>query len=296
MKIAVFIAAMLAPVVASAAATDATEWQAQPSGGHDTYRAGGLSLTFKTRKFHDSEAAPVLTIRAKGMEAFVFRGQKSLLPASAYFTVERVDPRAPYPQVLLSTFTGGAHCCSEFVLIESDGTQWKAIRLGLWDGDGLVKRPVDVDGDGIVDLEFADNRFLYAFAGYAGSSPPPRFFNVIGGKVVDVSAYPRYRRFFERDMEEVKAGCAQHLNGPCAAYVADAARLHRLGEAWTFMLANYDKTDTWELQPRCRKRGERLPCRSGRREPKDYPEGLRWYLEDIGYIRTATGEKWHSAH
>jgi hypothetical protein len=296
MRIVVFIAALLASLPAYAAAEDATQWQSQEHGGHDTYRVSGLSLTFKTQKFKDSEAAPVLTIRAKGMEPFVFRGQKSFLPASAYFAVERVDPRAPGPQVVLSTYTGGAHCCSDYVLIEGEGTRWTVVRLGLWDGDGLVRRPVDVDGDGIVDLAFGDNRFLYAFDNYALSFEPPQILNVIGGKVVDVSASPRYRKEFESDMAFVGPQCTKHLNGACAVYVADAVRLHRFEKAWTFMLASYDKASTWTLPDSCRKRGERLPCRSGRRRAKNYPEALRWFLEDIGYIRATKGERWHSAH
>ena len=266
------LALLLALAVPSAA--EVVSWH----GTRETFHVQGLTLTLSAQ-----ETRPVIAVRAKGETPFVFRGAEGFSPASAQFQVVRVDPRDPNPQILFASNTGGAHCCAEFVLIEHVGTRWKAVELGPWDGDGLVRPETDVDGDGIVDLAFRDNRFLYAFDAYAWSWPPPLFLNVTGGRVVDVSRAPRYRAFFARDMAEAKKHCAGHANGACAAYVADAARVGRLDEAWTFMLASFRRDDNWDYPTRCKGRNR---CKA----PKDYPQALRWFLEDHGYIER--GKQW----
>lgn len=263
---------------------EATEWTAERKGARETFHVQDLTLTLASREVEDGQAAPVITVRAKGLPPFSVRGQEGFSPASAQFQVAHFDPAAAGAQVLFASFTGGAHCCSEFVLIERLGGRWKALKLGLWDGDGLVRPEKDVDGDGIIDIAFADNSFLYAFDGYAGSFPPPLFLNVIAGKAVNVSREPRYRKLFESDMEDAKKLCADHGNGGCAGYVADAARAGRFDEAWKFMLAHYtpDRDLMWPTF--CRKRGETPPCKSGEAEFKDYPQALHRFLEDRGYI------------
>jgi hypothetical protein len=268
--------ALLLMLAAWPSSAGVIQWEAAKKGASKTFRIQGLTLTLKAHEADEDQAAPVIAIRAKGEPPFSFRGQDGFSDAQAQFQVVRVDPRDPGPQVLFASFTGGAHCCSEFVLIEHVDSRWKAVKIGMFDGDGLVRPVKDVDGDGIVDLAFVDNGFFYAFGDYAGSWPPPQFFNVIGGKVVDVSHETRYRKFFLKDMADAKKRCAGNDNDACAGYVADGARAGRLREAWAFMLAHYDRGDT-NYPQRCTGPNKCITAR-------DYPQALRWFLEDRGYI------------
>jgi len=266
---------MAAPMVA---------WDAAENGDPSTYRIEGLSLRLASNKDEAGSTVPVLTVRARGLAPFVVRGEPGFPDASARFAVGVFDPKADGPQVLFTTFSGGAHCCNRLVLAERKGGAWSLVDLGIWDGDGLQTVPVDVDGDGVVDFVLVDNEFLYIFSSYAGSWPPPMILNVVDGKVSDVSAAPRFRRIFLRDMEKAKAQCAAGSTGACAGYVADAARTGRFDAAWPFMLAHYDRSFAWTYPMRCLGRAVDGNCKGRELKPKDFPQSLRWFLEDDGYL------------
>ena len=170
-------------------------------------------------------------------------------------------------------------------MIERDGKSWKEVPLGEWDGDVPDKIPADVDGDGTVDFVFYDNDFLYAFDSYAASFAPPQIFNVIAGRAVNVSTAPRYRKLYEADMASTKPECAKNQNGACAAFAADAARLDQFADAWKFVLANYDKTSDWETH--CAGATQHGDAKI---KPRDYPQALRWFLEDNHYIAKQAGD------
>ena len=71
----------------------------------------------------------------------------------------------------MSFYTGGAHCCSDTSVVTSqDGSSWKTIDVGEFDGGPLLA--TDLDGDGRYEFETRDNAFLYAFACYACSEAP----------------------------------------------------------------------------------------------------------------------------
>jgi hypothetical protein len=163
------------------------------------------------------------------------------------------------------------------------------VDLGSWDGLGLGSVPIDLDGDGTPDFVFGDNAFLYAFDSYAGSWAPPKILNVIGGKVVDVSTAPRFRNVFRVDMEKARDYCHKHDNGACAGYVADGARAGVLSTAWAFMLAHYNRYSNWEYPSRCVGASIDGNCKGCELQPRDYPQSLRWFLEDNNYISKRVG-------
>jgi hypothetical protein len=171
------------------------------------------------------------------------------------------------------------------LLIEPVNGEWKTVDLDTWDGEGLGGVPRDEDGDGAADFVFYDNSFLYTFASYADSYAPPLIMNVIAGHPANVSTSPRYAALFRNAMANAKPDCLKHSNGACAAYVADAARAGEFDGAWKFMLANYDPKSGWDLPTRCKGPMYGFDCKGTPIKPKDYPQALRWFLEDRGYIR-----------
>jgi len=282
MKAAAF--ALIAALSATQAlAVPMSAWDAQKNGDPKTYDISGLSLTLSSAKNDTGTIAfPVLTIHAKGVQPFIVRGDDGGFPA-ATFGVGRFDPKGGDQQVVFTYFTGGAHCCDAVLLAEHVPNGWRTVDLGKWDG-GFAVPPVDLDGDGGVDFVFVDQRFLYAFGCFACGHAPPQIMSVVDGKVKDVSTAPGLRPVFERDIAEAKEGCAQGENAVCAGYVADATRLGRFDEAWAFMLANYNRKDDWDYPKRCTSKIVDFQCPGHEIVPADFPQSLKWFLEDNGYI------------
>lgn len=190
--------------------------------------------------------------------------------------------------LLLESYTGGAHCCDEVQAVVPEGRRFRVVAIGDFDGDRLARLPADLDGDGAVDFVASDDRFLYAFASYAASRAPPRIFNIVGGKAVDVSARPAFRPVFATAMAKARTWCVGRgegeVNGACAAYVADAARAGRFPEAWAEMLRAHQRPGGGPDGCRIALRGgATCPGRQTIRYPT-YPEALRAFLIRTGYI------------
>jgi len=249
-----------------------------------TFTFGTITLAFGQGHDPDGAAVPAFQIRSPGFAPYTVVGQHGFEPVTANWAVVKLDPKNPLPEVMFSSYSGGAHCCSQVYIVEKMDTGWTAFDLGQWDGDGLVDVPTDVDGDHIIDVVMTDNRFLYTFDSYAASWAPPTIMNVIAAAVQDVSKQPRYKKFFAADMAKAKVECAKRSNGACAGYVASAARAGRFDEAWKFMLAHYDANAHWDLPARCAGKTVNGACKGKTIRPRDYPQSLHWFLEDTGYI------------
>jgi hypothetical protein len=205
----------------------------------------------------------------------------------------QIDPDSPKPQVLLTDYSGGAHCCTHYQLLDWIGGTWRTVDLGTRDGEPLGVFPTDVDGDGVADIVDPDDRFAYAFGCYACNWMPPRIFNVRLGKVIDVSAEPRYRKLFEADYPKAKEACGRSTDAPsntgyCAGMVADGVRLGRTDEAWTFALSHL-KTYEGDVYPGCKrplKPKERCPTEDQYSGTDDFRPALTKFLDANGYGST----------
>src|SRR4030042_1307960 len=49
--------------------------------------------------------------------------------------IAEIDPGNSYPEVVVSFYTGGAHCCSDTSVVTSstDGSTWKTVNIGQYD-------------------------------------------------------------------------------------------------------------------------------------------------------------------
>lgn len=198
------------------------------------------------------------------------------------------NPSGP-PTILFQTYSGGAHCCTTITAIVPRAGRLEGVVVYAGDGGPLDQPPTDRDGDGLLDFVSYDNAFLYRFASYADSFPPPRVINIVGGEAVDVSDRPAFRPLFEEARRDARRLCVEEPggapNGVCAAYVATAARVGRFDEAWAEMLRAYDRTSDWGLEGVCRVPLVDGECPAGREQSfATYPEALRQFLIDTGYI------------
>jgi hypothetical protein len=183
-------------------------------------------------------------------------------------------------EVVVSSFSGGAHCCSNVKIYSWRGDRFSKTETGLLDGGGGNFQ--DLNGDGKQEFITSDQAFLYAFSSYAGSYPPSVIYAFRNGKLEDVTRqHPKYLRTWLQKM--YKAFKAQHnrvdINGVLAGYVAQKALLGEFQQGWDFMLSNYDRTSDWGLA-RLGKTGKEV----GRY--RDFPAALKALLTQRGYIHS----------
>jgi hypothetical protein len=280
--------------VASAAVSNATapstlsvrnrvlSWNAESDGDPKSFTFDSLTVTLSTHK-EDDEAVPLLHVKLATGEEFETAGVSGFETATSDFIVGRFDLAAGPDQIIFATYTGGAHCCTIIKVIEFLTGAWKTLDVGSFEGE-MGDAPKDVDGDGVLDIVKTDDRFGYAFTSFAESILPPKVFNIVNGAVVDVSGSPRFSRLYKADMRAAQAGCVDHNNGACAAFVADASRLGRHDWAWRFMLANYDSKSDWVLPTKCLVPIKEQSCPPDQKQKfSTFPDALRWFLYDTGY-------------
>lgn len=152
-------------------------------------------------------------------------------------------------EVIVKTFSGGAHCCTDITIYTLQNNQFIKTETGFLDGEGGAFE--DLDGDGKFEFSTSDNSFLYAFSSYAGSFPPSLIYAFNKGKFENVTrkyvkqlksrAWEMYQAFLQNKKENFE------VNGILAGYVAQKALLGEYQQGWEFMLANYDPTSDWGL-------------------------------------------------
>lgn len=255
-----------------------------------SYRVGTVLLTMRNEvdRRDSSNLHRSLRIEMPGLPPFTIDpGADSAFPPSVMVVP---NPRGA-PLVLFQTFSGGAHCCTTITAIMPRGRRLG--RVDIYEGDGgpIERAPRDVNGDGRIDFVFTDNAFLYAFASYAESFAPSRIVNIVDGRAVDVSTDRSLRRIYEGEIADARRACTVHgpednPNGACATYVALAARLGRFAAAWAEMLRAYRRNVDWDLPPGCRRV---MPANQACPDAdqihyRDYPESLRNFLKEEGYI------------
>jgi hypothetical protein len=125
--------------------------------------------------------------------------------------IRKLDPATALPQVVLSGFTGGGHCCTvtSVVTEAADGSR-KVARLGQIDGDRGYDY-LDIDHDGTTEFVDIADGFLYRYASYTDSFAPLRIqiFRFRGDKLEDVTKDPRYRDFLLNELKAMEADALQ---------------------------------------------------------------------------------------
>lgn len=287
--------AVRAPVVLSSAEASPVQTDTDPldqwvewdaSQGAIDRRIGGYRIEVSSSLDASGLYAARVRLTDSAGLATELAGEGTAYSAGARIAVTRLNPADPVAQVLVSSFSGGAHCCVRLLVLETRDGSWRTSDLGSWDGDG-VALPTDLDGDGDREFRFRDQAFLYAFAPYSDSWSPPVVKALINGRVEDVSSASGYRAVFTSDAAQTRTACLERSNGACASYVASSARAGRLDAAWTEMLGAFDQAADWDLPVACRVRTS-ATCPAGAELTfSTYPEALQWFLGEHGYAATS---------
>lgn len=192
--------------------------------------------------------------------------------------------------VIVEGYSGGAHCCATFqMMVLVDGAV-VALSLPPMDNSPGTQFPSDIDGDGIVDIRRSDDGFLYSFASYASSVAVPKIYNLQDGRLVDVSAEPRYAPLWRGFAEETLPACTDpesaERNGACASYAAAKARLGEAEDGIAVAVRNATAPD-WLPEP-CTVEAGKDSCPANKtRHFANFEEALRWMLQDRGYLGPA---------
>lgn len=201
--------------------------------------------------------------------------------------VAQLVPGTDAPQVIVTNFSGGAHCCTSTYLLSRDQAQggWSMTKSPTLDGEGYWFE--DVDGDGALELMSSDNAFFYAFDSYAGSAAPIKISKLRGGKIEDVTDDPAMHARLVQDMAGLDYDAKirpeyKKSNGFLAAWVASKIRLGQGDMAWATFMKSYDKQSTFGPQD-CVTGQKIEDCPADNLKPIPIPKALAQFLRGNGY-------------
>jgi hypothetical protein len=226
-------------------------------------------------------------------------GPPGFSASAAQVQIVDLDQSNETEEVLLSGFTGGAHCCGTVNVISKNSKtkQWEEITLGPFDGGPLLAR--DPLGGSHPLIVTRDNRFLYKFASYAGSAAPVQLWKLDKGAFLDVSHDPGYEgihlknlELLEKSVREFPVG-NRNPNGVLAAYVATKALLGQSRTGWMIMLQKYDPKQVLGLKDCQGGYDNKGSCRKDIFHP-NYPEALLAFLLSAGYVSPAEANQLRS--
>jgi serine protease Do len=244
----------------------------------------GLNVAIEWRKAASGENAPVMIGRIGSARVFETRADDAAaLSPFGQVRMIRLDPASPRPSVVLTTFTGGAHCCMQTTIAtqKPDGAWTIAQGLTL-DGDGYAYE--DLDGDGVAEMLNYDNSFLYAFSSYAGSFSPSRVSRVIDGEVRDVTRLPAFQPFLRQSAHALEFGRTDEQwrdNGFLGGWVAAKSLIGQGRDAWTRMEKLHQPFSEF-AQERCPD-GATDTCADDAKKPEPFMTSLRRHLQENGY-------------
>ena len=244
------------------------------------------TLTYTEGKSEEGEItrSPVVTVFADGKEIAKLEGEGSFYadpPVS--LQIAEIDPGNPHPEVVVSFYSGGAHCCSDTSVITSsaDGSSWQVVKVGDFDGGPLLA--TDINRDGTYEFETRDNAFLYTFACYACSEAPLELLTVENGAVKNVTTDPSFRPAHAAWLKTMIGNVPdEDVNGFLAGYVGEKILLGEGKEAWTLMLKYYDKQSDWGLDSCDQPLNEQGEC-PGQTVRLIFPDALERMLNENGY-------------
>ena len=239
---------------------------------------------------------PVVSVSVNGQEVGRLVGAQAPY-ASSVVQLADLDPSNKYPEVILSSFTGGAHCCTEIKALTSDasGNNWSEVKLGSYDGGPApAEDPLD---DGRFYITVADDRFLYKFTNYACSASPTRLLRLDGKSLKDVTldqAFIAYHSKAARSFEDSlpPAGDERYssdcINGFLAGYVAAKALVGELQSGWQTMLRSYFRGSDWGLKECLSGYDGKGDCQGPETVYSSFPEALKALLLRSGYIKVGS--------
>jgi hypothetical protein len=197
----------------------------------------------------------------------------------------QLDSSSPFPQIVLTYYWEGAHCCTVTKIVTVDSSNKMLVVDGeTLDGDGYSFEDVDLDGN--LELLSSDNSFLYAFASYAESVAPAKVSKLRGNRLVDVTTEDSYRSILSMRLTDIESMDreSRKSNGYWGGWVATKAQMGQFAQAWETMLSSYDRNSDWSMQE-CFDYTPLEQCPKDKIRDLTFPEALAKHLQRQGYIK-----------
>ena len=232
---------------ASGATGQLTCWRLELGLDIDTTRtasAGGVTASVTYRELHSDFSRVRIRIAGPNGQLDVpfaqvkcsqcaATGPNLLGGGDSPLTVRDLDGDGE-PEVILDTYTGGAHCCSVSVIFRRVGSTYVR-SIAWWGNPGY--RLEDLDRDGSPELRSADDTFGYLFTSWVSSGEPVLIFHYAGGRLTDMTRdFPKAiqadaDRYWQAAQEQLAARDGE-ARGFLAAWAADMANLGKVREAF----------------------------------------------------------------
>ncbi len=246
----------------------------------------GLTVTLTTAKTKDGEHVPKAVGMIGGRTVFTVLLEEAASEAPrASVELHRLDAASPQPTVVVTGYSGGAHCCTLTAFVSADaGGTWRTATGRSLDGGGYAIE--DADGDGTLELTHRDNSFLYTFSSYAGSVAPTRIVRLNGRALADVTREPRYQPYLRQEIAGIEHAAQrygmQEPNGYLAGWVAAKALVGEVEPAWAEMLRRQDR-DPPVKPEKCLVNLPLDKCPPDKLKAIGFAEALRAHLVANGY-------------
>lgn len=250
--------------------------------GPNAITLDGVTARIESLTNADETTTPIFIVEDASGEVLRFDGEPSFfsfLPVS--LRLVQMDPSSAQPEVIATSFTGGAHCCErlQIAAVQPDGS-WAMSEMGLFDGGHGIE---DANEDGFGEIELADQSFLYTFDCYACSYAPPLFFKIIDGQAVNVSDDPDFYPVFAaalRTFDDLSSLSDQP--GRVAGWAAIRARMGEGEQALAQIEAQgIAASTTYDI---CTTGGSSYDCPAGNTRQVGFAEFLRIHLVEQGYM------------
>jgi hypothetical protein len=228
---------------------------------------------------------PVLQVIIGGKTVLEHVGAASGMSVPAMsVSIANIDPTNKSPEVYFSSYTGGAHCCSDIVVATETDKGWVAVPIGAFDGDGDYLQ--DLNDDDEAEIVTVDNSFLYTFDCYACSAAPLVIKTVRDGKAVDITTEPRFakaHRDWLKQLEDDSDPVARWKSpGFLAGWVAASIRAGEGEQAFAQVQKRWDlASDPGEET--CTTGADIDACPAADRKMLKFPERLKLFLDRNGY-------------
>ena len=199
--------------------------------------------------------------------------------------IVEMDGSNDVPEVYISTYTGGAHCCNEIDILTKTSSGWNEVDFGFYDGDPEALLPRDLNGDGLSEIKTFDNRFFYTFASYAGSSAPIQILGFENGEFADITANSDFEWEVRAGLDDM--GTIPEAGEPRNSWLATyAAYLLTLGEAdpLDYAVGAHDTSVDWGMI-RCTVPEVDYSCPEGKSQNIGFEAALTEFLTETGYLR-----------
>lgn len=228
---------------------------------------------------------PVLTVEAGGRKVLEYVGVASGMDVpAASASIAEIDPGNKSREVYFSSYSGGAHCCSQVTIAEETPAGWVAIEVGSFDGDGDYLE--DLDNDGVAEIVTVDNAFLYAFDCYACSAAPLVIHTIRDGKLVDSTTEPRFAKNHRDWLKQLEDDADPETRwtspGFLAGWVAESSRAGSGKAAFQDLLAHWDLTKD-QGEETCLTGADLDACPAKDRKVLKFPDRLKLFLDQHGY-------------